>query len=147
MSPDPRGHSGLEAIPAHECWWVLIRPTAFRPHLRASLAAGANAAGRQPRVCSGVTPLFARAAPPFPARDAGDGGGLPGDTEAGAALPAYRSIPLVSLLSPLPASQRRVCRPGSSNCSLPAGTIRMALDLTMARRTGARRRVLSWYGL
>jgi hypothetical protein len=42
-------------------------------------------------------------------RDAGDGGGLPGDTEAGAALPADRSIPLVSLLSPLPASQRRVC--------------------------------------
>jgi hypothetical protein len=43
------------------------------------------------------------------ARDAGDGGGFPGDTEARAVLPAYRSIPLVSLLSPLPASQRRVC--------------------------------------
>lgn len=81
----------------------------------------------------------------FPACDAGDDGGLPGDTEAGTALPPYRSVPLVSL--PYPASQRRVLEecPVSSNCSLPAGTIRMALDLTMVRRTGARRRLLSWY--
>jgi hypothetical protein len=96
------------------------------------------------------SPLL-RLAAPFPARDAVNGGGFPGDKEAGAALPAYRSVPLVSLLSPLPASQRRVCRLRGVRLlkllSLPAGTIRMALDLTMDRRTGARRRLLSWYGL